>query len=246
MLEALDYHACGTFSFIIGGGKAPCQITCIGSATANPAPPATSRKPASPPSWVSAITRSRRRSFLQRQPECRTDQPRCPARDQRQRDEREKTAGLFFGPDVRVRAGLHRGGPNLSERNDLANEPAGARRAPKVALALLQGLPSGVWTRDFDTRPGSDMRARCEPASAANSNLGATRPLTRCGSLIAQARYANRDGQAQGCVVRLAVDQNEVWPNVAVAVIAPLAAERMIKIPPRQWLILRQHPHGCH
>ncbi len=47
--------------------------------------------------------------FLERQPECRTDQPRCPARDQRQKGEREETAGLFFGSDVRVRAGLHRG-----------------------------------------------------------------------------------------------------------------------------------------
>jgi hypothetical protein len=45
---------------------------------------------------------------------------------------------------------------------------------------------------------GSDMRAGCGPASAANSNLVATRPLTRCGSLIAQARCANRDGQARG------------------------------------------------
>lgn len=47
--------------------------------------------------------------FLERQPECRTDQPRCPARDQRQKGEREETARLFFGSDVRGRAGLHRG-----------------------------------------------------------------------------------------------------------------------------------------
>jgi hypothetical protein len=37
----------------------------------------------------------------------------------------------------------------------------------------------------------------------------------------------------KACIVRLAVDQNEVWPDVAVAVIAPLAAERMIEIAPR-------------
>jgi hypothetical protein len=47
--------------------------------------------------------------FLERQPEGRTDQPRRPARDQRQKGEREETAGLLFGSDVRVRAGLHRG-----------------------------------------------------------------------------------------------------------------------------------------
>jgi len=50
----------------------------------------------------------------------------------------------------------------------------------------------------------------------------------------------------KACIVRLAVDQNEVWPDVAVAVIAPLAAERMIELAPRQRLILRQHPHGRH
>jgi hypothetical protein len=33
----------------------------------------------------------------------------------------------------------------------------------------------------------------------------------------------------EACVVRLAVDQNEVWPDVAVAVIAPLAVARMIE-----------------
>jgi hypothetical protein len=34
-------------------------------------------------------------------------------------------------------------------------------------------------------------------------------------------------------IVRLAVDQDEVGADVAVAVIAPLAAERMIEIAPR-------------
>jgi hypothetical protein len=45
--------------------------------------------------------------FLERQPEGRTDQSRCPARDQGQEGQREETAGLLFGLDVRVRLGLH-------------------------------------------------------------------------------------------------------------------------------------------
>ena len=58
---------------------------------------------------------------------------------------------------------------------------------------------------------------------------------------------SRRDAPAHSMrVARLAVDQNEVWPDVAVAVIALFAAERMIEIAPRQRLILRQHPHGCH
>jgi hypothetical protein len=32
---------------------------------------------------------------------------------------------------------------------------------------------------------------------------------------------------------------------VAVAVIVPLAAERMIEIPARQWLVVRQRVDGC-
>ena len=61
-------------------------------------------------------------------------------------------------------------------------------------------------------------------------------------------KLAMRTGtdKLKACIVRLAVDQNEVWPDVAVAVIAPLAAERMIELAPRQRLILRQHPHGRH
>ena len=45
--------------------------------------------------------------------------------------------------------------------------------------------------------------------------------------------------------VRLAVDQNEVGLDVTVAVIVPLAAERVIEIPPGQGLVLRQQRHGC-
>jgi hypothetical protein len=45
-------------------------------------------------------------------------------------------------------------------------------------------------------------------------------------------------------IVRLAVDQDEVWPDVAVAMIVPLATERMIEIAARQWFVLRQHRDG--
>jgi hypothetical protein len=44
----------------------------------------------------------------------------------------------------------------------------------------------------------------------------------------------------KGRIIRLAVDQNEIGSDVTVAVIAPLAAERMIEIPSRlQKLVLR-------
>jgi len=35
-------------------------------------------------------------------------------------------------------------------------------------------------------------------------------------------------------VVGFPVDKNQIWPDMAVAVIAPLTRERMIKIPRRQ------------
>ncbi len=40
-------------------------------------------------------------------------------------------------------------------------------------------------------------------------------------------------------LVRLAVNEDEVGPDVAIAVIAPLAAELVIEIPPWQRLVLR-------
>jgi hypothetical protein len=48
----------------------------------------------------------------------------------------------------------------------------------------------------------------------------------------------------KGRIIRLAVDQNEVGSDVAIPVIAPFAAERMIEIPLRQWLVLRQDGDG--
>jgi hypothetical protein len=45
-------------------------------------------------------------------------------------------------------------------------------------------------------------------------------------------------------IVRLAVNQNEVGFGVTVAVIAPLAAEQVIEIPPGQGLVFRQQRHG--
>lgn len=45
-------------------------------------------------------------------------------------------------------------------------------------------------------------------------------------------------------IVRLAVDQDEVGPDVAIAVIVPLAAERVIEIPARQGVVLRQRVDG--
>jgi hypothetical protein len=47
-----------------------------------------------------------------------------------------------------------------------------------------------------------------------------------------------------GTSIRLAVDQDEVRLDVAVAVIVPLATERVIEIPPGQRLVLRQQGHS--
>ncbi len=49
--------------------------------------------------------------------------------------------------------------------------------------------------------------------------------------------------EIKACFVRFAVDQNEIGPDVAVAVILPLAAKGMIEISPGQRLIFRQHGH---
>jgi hypothetical protein len=48
----------------------------------------------------------------------------------------------------------------------------------------------------------------------------------------------------KGRIIRLSVDQNEIGSDVAVAVIALLAAARMIEIPSRQWPVLRQDGDG--
>ncbi len=44
--------------------------------------------------------------------------------------------------------------------------------------------------------------------------------------------------------IRLAVDQDEVGLDVAVAVIVPFAGKRVIEIPPGQRLVLRQQCHS--
>ena len=48
----------------------------------------------------------------------------------------------------------------------------------------------------------------------------------------------------QACVVGFAIYQNEVRFDVAVPVIAPLAAERVIEIAPGQLFVVRQQRHG--
>jgi hypothetical protein len=46
--------------------------------------------------------------------------------------------------------------------------------------------------------------------------------------------------KAKRCIVRLAVDQHEVGPEVAVAAVLPLADESMVAEPLRQWLVSGQ------
>ena len=45
-------------------------------------------------------------------------------------------------------------------------------------------------------------------------------------------------------IIRLAVDQDEVRPDVAIPAIAPLASKRVIKVSPWQILIVRQNRDG--
>src|SRR5438132_9315063 len=51
--------------------------------------------------------------------------------------------------------------------------------------------------------------------------------------------------ELQAGFVGLPVNQDEVGSDVAIAVIAPLAAERVIEIPPGQRLVFRQQRDGC-
>jgi hypothetical protein len=60
---------------------------------------------------------------------------------------------------------------------------------------------------------------------------------------VGQARYASRAGFQAGVVGR-AIDQNEVAPDVAVAVIVQFAAGQVIEVAVRQRLVLRQHVDG--
>jgi hypothetical protein len=46
--------------------------------------------------------------------------------------------------------------------------------------------------------------------------------------------------ELQGFVIGLAVDQNKIWPHVAVAEVSPIASERMVAIPRRQGPIANQ------
>src|SRR6266481_8125208 len=51
--------------------------------------------------------------------------------------------------------------------------------------------------------------------------------------------------ELQACFIWLPVNQDEVGSDVAIAVIVPLAAERVIEIPSGQRLIFRQQGDGC-
>jgi hypothetical protein len=51
--------------------------------------------------------------------------------------------------------------------------------------------------------------------------------------------------ELQAGFVWLPVNQDEVGSDVAIAVIVPLAAERVIEIPPGQRLVFRQQRDGC-
>src|SRR5438132_7850744 len=70
---------------------------------------------------------------------------------------------------------------------------------------------------------------------------------TRC-STASKAQLAMRTEayQFQAFAVRLSVDENQVRPDVAVAVILPFAGKRVIEIPTRQGPVGREHVHCLH
>ncbi len=86
------------------------------------------------------------------------------------------------------------------------------------------------------------------PAFGVNSERKVTPgsdPSAACASLIDQARYASRAGRAPGRFRLASGKSGEVGSDVAITVIVPLAAERVIEIAPRQRLVFRQQSHGC-
>jgi len=50
----------------------------------------------------------------------------------------------------------------------------------------------------------------------------------------------------EALVIRLAVDQNEIRPDVAVAVIVPFAGQWVIEIPAWQWRVVGEQVHDLH
>jgi hypothetical protein len=65
---------------------------------------------------------------------------------------------------------------------------------------------------------------------------------------ISQAKLAVRaeTNKLEAGVIRLAVDEHEVRPNVTIAMIVPFAGQRMIEVASRQRLIPSQHVHNFH
>jgi len=52
--------------------------------------------------------------------------------------------------------------------------------------------------------------------------------------------------QFEAVSVRLAVDKNEIRPDVAVTVIVPFAGQRVIEIPPRERHVGREELNDLH
>jgi hypothetical protein len=46
--------------------------------------------------------------------------------------------------------------------------------------------------------------------------------------------------ELQGVVTDLAIDENEVRPNMAIAVVTPFPSQRVVAMTLREWLIGRQ------
>jgi len=80
------------------------------------------------------------------------------------------------------------------------------------------------------------------------ADVGSRRGLETAvdGNSVSKTKLAVRaeSDKLKAFIVRLAVDQDEVRPDVAISVIAPLTTERVIEVSARQRLIVRQRVDG--
>jgi len=79
----------------------------------------------------------------------------------------------------------------------------------------------------------AELRQRCAERSAHDDHG----PFARAASRLAVRAQPD---ELEASIVQLPVDPDEARSDMEIAVIAPLSAERVIEIAPRQWLVFRQ------
>jgi hypothetical protein len=59
-----------------------------------------------------------------------------------------------------------------------------------------------------------------------------------------KARYASQGGPVQGLWIRLAIDQQQVGPDVAITMILPLAKQQVVVKARRQYAVHLEYPNN--